>query len=293
MNILFIVNPKSGKHTADIQNKISHIKAVFSHAQVALTKAPGHATELAREAALHNFEAVIAVGGDGTLNETARGVVNTLTPMGIIPNGSGNGFARELGMSLIFKKALNQLRRTLVSPCDIGLANEELFLNLAGVGIEAEIAWQFMRHGQDGMRGKWPYFQLGAKTVFSYQPETFELEVDGKKEFCCPLSLVFANGRQYGCNFKVAPQASLTDGFLDMVTMQNLPKWKLAASLPSFFSGKKPPFNLTQTSRVKQVRLSRAGVFPYHIDGEPRQANETLTISVQPGALKILLPEKK
>ena len=290
MNIRFILNPVSGKNKTSVQDKTACIKATFPHAEVVVTQAPGHATELARDAAAHNFKAVIAVGGDGTLNEAACGLVNTLTPLGVIPTGSGNGFARELGMALSFKKAVNQLRRMGVAPCDIGRANGKLFLNVAGVGLEAEIAWQFMEHGKNGLRGKWPYFKLGAQLVFSYRPLPFEMFCDDKKSFLCPLTLTFANGKQYGSNFKIAPQASLHDGLLDMVEVQDLPKWKLAAALPSFFSGKQPPFDAVKTTRIKHVRLVREGTFPFHIDGEPHQAQNSLEITVEPEALKILLP---
>lgn len=293
MKIRFILNPVSGKNKDTAQQRASAIHAIFPQAEVAFTQAPGHATELAREAAAHNFTAVIAVGGDGTLNETACGLLHTLTPLGVIPAGSGNGFARELGMSLSFKKALQQLRHTLIVPCDVGRANEKLFLNVAGVGLEAEIAWQFMEHGKTGPRGKWPYFKLGAQTVFSYQPRPWEIQTDTQSGFICPLSLAFANGRQYGSNFKIAPQASLTDGLLDMVEVHNLPKWQLALALPSFFTGTKPPFDVLQVTQVKHVVLLREGAFPFHVDGEPHQAQNKLEITVESNALKILLPEKK
>ena len=292
MTVRFIVNPVSGKNKDSVQERVSFIKTVFPRAEVLLTQKSGHATELAREAAAQNFDAVIAVGGDGTLNETACGLVNTSTPLGIIPTGSGNGFARELGMSLSFKKAVNQLRRVGMSPCDVGRANGKLFLNVAGVGLEAEIAWQFMQHGKNGARGKWPYFKLGAQTIFSYRPFPFEMQVDGKKSFLCPLTLAFANGRQYGSNFTIAPNASSCDGLLDMVAVQDLPKWKLVATLPSFLMGKQPPFAATQTTQVKCVRLMRGDTFPFHVDGEPHQAQNTLEITIEPRALKILLPEK-
>ncbi|MBR4681872.1 MAG: diacylglycerol kinase family lipid kinase [Elusimicrobiaceae bacterium] len=292
MNIRFIVNPASGKNKANVQDKITCIKTVFPDAEVVLTQRPGHATELAREAAAHNAKAVIAVGGDGTLNEAARGLVHTLTPLGIIPSGSGNGFARELGMDLSFKKAVQQIRRMNVMACDVGHANNHLFLNVAGVGLEAEIAWQFMEHGKNGLRGKWPYFKLGAELLFSYQPLPFEMHVAEKKSYVCPLTLTFANGKQYGSNFKIAPQASLHDGLLDMVAVQNLPKWKLAVALPSFFMGQQPPLEVTQTTQINHVLLMREGTFPFHVDGEPHQAENSLEISVAHKALKILLPEQ-
>ena len=289
MNFHFILNPVSGKHTTDIDALCASIKTHFPKAVIQLTRAAGHATELAREAARQQADAAIAIGGDGTINETARGLVGTQTALGVIPRGSGNGFARELGMPLDFNKALTALANAHIKPCDAGTANNELFLNVCGVGIEAEIAWQFMQHGQTGARGKWPYFKIGAKTVLAYKPPTFALEIDGTRTQAAPLTLVFANGRQYGSNFKIAPKADFSDGLLDMVAVHNLPKWKLALALPGFFTDSWRPFGITRSTQVKHVTISREGSFPYHIDGEPRQAQNILDISIQPHVLTTLL----
>ncbi len=292
MNIRFILNPRSGKRQADLEQMAACIQLNFPGADMRLTKAPGHATELAREAAQMGFAAAIAIGGDGTINETARGLVGTNTALGVIPRGSGNGFARELGMPLLFEEAVMRLQRAKAVLCDAGRANGELFLNLAGVGIEAEIAWQFMEHGKSGARGMWPYFKIGAKTAFTYKPKMLDLEADGVKTQTAPLTLVFANGRQYGSNFKIAPHASLMDGTLDMVTVSDAPKWKLALAAPSFFTDNWRPFGITQTTCVKCAAIHVPGDIVYHIDGEPRKTKDSLEIAVEPKALKVLFPEK-
>lgn len=293
MKIAFILNPISGKRPADPEALARCIQLNFPGAAMRLTRSPGHATELARDFAAQQFEAVVAIGGDGTINETARGLVGTKTALGVIPRGSGNGFARELGMPLNFEEAVVRLQRGSVFSCDIGRANGELFLNVAGVGLEAEIAWQFMQHGKNGgARGKWPYFKLGAKTVFSYRPAVLDITADGKTVQGAPLTLVFANGRQYGSNFKIAPRANLGDGLLDMVVVQNAPKWKLALAAPGFFTDSWRPFGLTYTQTVKHVTLTCEGAFPYHIDGEPRQADGKLEIAVETHALNVLFPQR-
>ena len=292
MKWCFILNPISGKKSLDTDTIRQTILARFPHAQICLTQAPGHATQLAQTAAQEGFQAVVAMGGDGTINETARGLVGSQTALGVIPRGSGNGFARELGMPLAFKAALEKLLQTSPVPCDVGYANGELFLNLAGVGIEAAIAWQFMEHGKTGSRGKWPYFKIGAKTAFSYKPPELEVTINGQTCLTAPLTLVFANGRQYGSNFKIAPTASLTDGKLEMVSVQNAPKWKLALAVPAFFTDTWRPFGLIHTEQVQHALIKRAGEIMYHIDGEPRKATDSLEISISPKALHILLPRK-
>ena len=295
MKIRFILNPHSGKlkgNAEKIEKMAQAIVLNFPQADLCKTKAPKHATELAQEAAQEHFDAVVAIGGDGTINETARGLVGTETALGVLPNGSGNGFARELGMPLTLEEGLVRLQHAAPVRCDAGRANGELFLNLAGVGIEAEIAWQFMEHGKNGKRGMWPYFKIGAKTVFSYQPKNLEVLADGKTEKLAPLTLVFANGRQYGSNFKIAPKASLTDGLLDMVTVYNAPKWKIALAAPSFFTDTWRPFGITATQHVKHALIHLPGEIVYHIDGEPRKTQDQLEMAVEPSALKVLLPEK-
>lgn len=289
MKTLFIINPKSG-HGLDPERALSGIRTNFPDAQWAFTERAGHATELTQKAVQRGFEAVIAVGGDGTLNETAKPLIGTQTALGVVPRGSGNGFARELGMPLLFEDALLALQRTRVQSSDAGLANGEYFLNLAGVGIEAFIAWQFMQHGKSGKRGMWPYFKLGAKAVFTYKPKTLEVTSDGKTETLTPLTLVFANGAQYGSNFKIAPQASLTDGYLERVEVMPVSKFKLALAAPTFFSDSYRPLHVTRTVRAKETLIKHPGEIIYHIDGEPRTAQNELKISVLPNALNLLIP---
>ena len=293
MKILFILNPYSGKLKSNpdkIESMGKSIQVNFPGSDMRLTKAPGHATQLARAAVLAGYDAVIAVGGDGTINETARGLAGTATALGVIPNGSGNGFARELGMPLLFEEALARLQKPRITKCDAGRINGELFLNLAGVGIEADIAWKFMEQGKTGNRGMWPYFKIGAKTAFTYHPKTLTVEVDGQIQTLTPLTLVFANGRQYGSNFKIAPEASLTDGKLDMVEVADAPKWKLALAAPSFFTDKWRPFGLTHTAQIRKALIRTSGEILYHVDGEPRKTQDQLEIAIDPDALIIWRP---
>lgn len=289
MKILFIINPKSGKGR-DPQDTVSCIKLNFPQAAWALTTGPRHATELAAKAVSQQYEAVVAVGGDGTINETAQALVNTPTALGVIPGGSGNGFARELRMPLHLQEAVFCLQKAKTVRCDVGQANGELFLNLAGVGIEAQIAYDFMQYGKTGKRGMWPYFKLGAKDAFTYQPQEMQLEYDGRWETLRPLSVTFANGTQYGSNFKIAPQASLTDGWLEKVVIKNVHKLKLLAAAPTFFTDDSTHLGVTDTTRVKHVLLRQPGEIIYHLDGEPKKTQDQLEIKILPAALNVLIP---
>ena len=289
MKICFIVNPKSGKKKLDIDLLKASVARYFPQGCVVLTQGPSHATMLAREAVAQGTQVVVAVGGDGTINETAQGLVGTQTALGVIARGSGNGFARELGMLLPVEKAVARLANLRPVLCDVGYANKELFLNLAGVGIEAVIAWQFMEQGKTGKRGMWPYFKMGAQTAWSYRPQPLRVTCDGKTSEISPLTLVFANGRQYGSNFKIAPQASLTDGYLDMVEVKNGSKLKLLLAAPFFFTNTYRPFGLTQVRAVQAAVVEKPGDIIYHIDGEPRKTQDKLTFEIKPKSLYVLM----
>ena len=287
MKIRFIVNPISGGKKVDIPSFTRAVQAHFPGAEICPTQAPGHATQLAQEAAALGMEAVVAVGGDGTINETARALVGTQTSLGILPKGSGNGFARELSPLRPLEEMLPALACARTLLCDVGRANGELFLNLAGVGIEADIAWKFKDYGKRGML---PYFIIGTKTVFTYKPKRLDVSFDAQHQTISPLTLVFANGKQYGSNFKIAPQANLQDGLLDMVTVQDVPKWKLALAAPYFFTDRQKPFHVTKTTQVTRAVILHEGEILYHIDGEPRKTQDRLEIALEPKTLRVLVP---
>ena len=290
MTFRFILNPISGNRSIDPEYIKEQVTSVFGKVDFQVTQRPGHATELAQEAVEKEFGAVIAIGGDGTINETAKGLLHSKTALGIVPIGSGNGFAREIGMSTTLEQALNQLRTAVVQWCDVGFANGELFLNVAGVGIEAVVAWKFMEQAQSGTRGMLPYFKLAAQTFFNYKPPMIRVMLNGKTHRWAPLTLAFANNRQYGNHFVIAPKAGIADGKLDMVIVSNLPKYKVIAALPFFFMGQIPPFNLTATAQLQSAVVESDQPILYHIDGEPRKTARHLEITMTAHALRLMVP---
>ncbi len=291
MRVFFIINPISGKERRSKEEWEQAAKVNFPDAAGAFTQRAGHATELATQALQEGYDQILVAGGDGTINEVARALVGTNVTLGIIPKGSGNGLARELRMPLRYEAALLALQRAEPVACDVGEANGEYFFNVAGVGIEAEIARQFAQYGKDGSRGKWPYFKLGLKTALTYKPQTLDVQYNGKEEVLEPLTLVFANGTQYGSNFRIAPQASLTDGKFDMVEVLNVPKWKMALAAPTFFSKTFRPFDVTRTQHTTEAVISAPGEIVYHLDGEPRVTQKELRIKLLPKKLNLLVPK--
>ena len=289
MEALFIINPKSGAGGLLDELKTA-IKNSFPRADIILTQRAGHAKELAAKAALENFGQVIVAGGDGTINEAAQGLANTQTALGVIPLGSGSGLARELGAPLNnFAAACNNILTARPLRCDLGRANGEYFINLAGLGLEADIAAAFDEHGKTGKRGKWPYFKIGAKKVFGYKAPRVKIAADGAAAVeMRPLTLVFSNGRQYGSGFKIAPKASFNDGLLDMTAVESQNIARLLLGLPNFFKEGLSPVETRKFRQLKKAVVHVDGEFNYHIDGEPRRAKDLLEIEIVPAAISLL-----
>lgn len=284
--ICFIINPSAGKHK-NLKMLEKDIKKIFPQAEIIYTKYAGHAKELALEATQKNYKTVVAVGGDGTINEVTQSLVNSETALGIIPCGSGNGFARLIKMPLKDSlKCLEIIKQNRTKKIDVGQANNEYFLNVAGFGLDAIVAHKFATSKR---RGKLPYFKIGAREFFNYRAEKYNLIFDdGKKAEITPLCAAFANGTQYGCDFNIAPKAILDDGLLDMIIVKPVNIFKLLLGLPNFWKDGLSPVKLTETQKIKGVKIESKIPFYYHIDGEPRQSEGTLKISVQPKSLKII-----
>ena len=283
----FIINPNAGKNK-NLELLEKDIKKLFPTAEIIYTKYAGHAKELALEAAQKHYESVIAVGGDGTINEITQSLVNSETALGIIPCGSGNGFARLIKMPLKNNlKCLEIIKKGKVKKIDVGQANNEYFLNVAGLGLDALIAQKF---AASKTRGKWPYFKIGIKEFFNYKPAKCSLTFPhGMKAEISPMCLAFANGNQYGSNFYIAPKAQLDDGVLDMVILPPANILKILLGLPNFLLDGLSPFKLTSVKKVKQILVSVDGDFAYHIDGEPRTcASGELKINISPKSLNII-----
>lgn len=287
MKILFILNPKSGNKPVDSYEIQSQIAAYFPDASFCMTQAPGHATQLAENAVKEKYDTVVAMGGDGTVNEVMKALVGTETALGIVPRGSGNGFARELGLMGPIDKTLAKLQKSTVQFCDVGLANGEPFLNVAGVGMEAVIAWKF---AEQKKRGMLPYFTIAAKTLLTYNPPILRVRINGQPHRWAPLSMAFANSKQYGSHFIVAPKAAIADGKLDLVILKDVAKFKLLFALPSFFQGAVPPMRVTAHATLQTAVIESSQEILYHIDGEPRKTAQRLEIRLRPLALRILVP---
>lgn len=292
-HIAFIINPNSGKRrrSGDLAELARSVfTAAGKRIDVHVTKAAGQVKELAAEAVARGCEGVVVAGGDGTINEALAPLANSGRWLGIVARGSGNGFARELGLPLDEREAVRRLVSMRSFDMDLGVANGEYFINAAGVGLDALIGHAFDRFGKKGPRGLLPYFLLAMKEYALYKPQKVRFEGAGQVADVEPLVLTFANGRQYGSEATIAPTACLDDGMLTAVTVSCVPFYKLAFYLPSLFCGNLEANDFVSFLDVKEAVLKVEGGAEYHLDGEPRPKAERLSVSCVHNAIKVLAP---
>jgi YegS/Rv2252/BmrU family lipid kinase len=287
-----IINPRSGhgRYQRQIDADISLAREVLAarglEAIVRTTTQPGDARTFAEEAANAGLAPVIAWGGDGTVNEVATGLVNRQVPLAIVPAGSGNGLASDLGLPFERRAALEVAAAGRTIAIDAGQVDESLFFNIAGVGIDAVIAARFARRGQ-GKRGFAGYLQLSASELLRYRCQSYQLEIDGDVVEHRALLVAIANGRQYGNRLLIAPGARLDDGLLEVVVVGDLSLLGIAWRLPALFRGTLAAGRGVTMRAARSLRLRTDGEVPYHVDGEPRLASRELVARVLPKALLV------
>jgi diacylglycerol kinase (ATP) len=292
-NVLFIINKYAGAgFQPQVEGRILTACAKFDvECTIEFTAGPGHATDLAKEGSKKGFDIVVAVGGDGTLNEVARGLLNSKTPMGIIPKGSGNGLARHLGISMKIDKALEQLLTGKVVAMDTFRLNGKLSLNVSGIGFDGHIANLFAKKKR---RGFWTYARLVTLHYLMFKEFTAELELENhefKKHSA--LMIAIANASQYGNNARVAPNASITNNSLQTAILKKVPAQRGFRFAYQMFTGKlktgKDYSCVTMHNGVIKVDSPTA----YHVDGEPCGHATEFKIEIFPHSLQMVTPLKK
>ncbi len=300
-NIAFIINPVSGsKETQNAKRKLPKlIMQTLDSEQwlpnISFTEYAGHATEMAYQYARMGFDAVVAVGGDGTVNEVARGLVkgNGLrvngTALGILPMGSGNGFARHLNIPIRPQKALEMINRSEPISVDYGLANGRLFVSTCGTGFDAVIADHFAGSNK---RGFATYFQNIIHDVFSYTPQTYHIVGDGLDVTHKAFLITFANANQWGYEALIAPRASVQDGKMDIMMMSSHAILGSASLALRLFAGSIDDSHFMDTIRAKEVTLERETEAPFHIDGDPVEMEKDIHIRIVPDGLRVLVEKR-
>ena len=294
-NIAFIINPISGaKETQNAKKKLPKlIMQTLDMEQwlpnIVFTEYAGHATELAYQYARMGFDAVVAVGGDGTINEVARGLKDTKTALGIIPMGSGNGFARHLNISIRPQKALEMLNHSEPIAVDYGLANGKLFVSTCGTGFDAVVADNFAGSNK---RGFMTYLQNTLKVAWSYKPQTYHIVGDGLDVTHKAFLITFANANQWGYEALIAPKASLQDGKMDIMLMSSHAILGSASLALRLFTGSIDNSYFMDTLRAKEVTLEREEKAPFHLDGDPVEMEKDIHIKIVPDGTRVLVEKR-
>jgi len=291
MRVRAILNPRAGVAARRALAAVESGRTAWPRLEVMITTRAGDAREWAREAAGLEYDAVLAVGGDGTANEAAWGLLGSRTALGLVPVGSGNGLARVLGLSLRPQRAMAQLADSVRRRIDVGMANGRPFLNVSGAGFDAAVGAAFHRRGQEGgRRGVLTYVRLGLAMAFGYRSERWRLEAGGQGYDGTALIVAFLNGRQYGGGAVVAPRARLDDGVLDVVVIEDAPRLEILWNAPRVFWHTIEGFARYRHFQAREALLTGIGTVGHHRDGEPEAGAPRLHVTLEPRALELLVP---
>lgn len=290
--VLFIVNKfAGGSYQPHLDGKIIETcEQLDIECTIEFTLSRGHATELASEAvATNKFSKVIAVGGDGTVNEVAKGLLRSNLPMGIIPKGSGNGLARHLEIPLKIADAVRNLMTSQVVAIDTFQMNGKLSLNVSGIGFDGHIANLFSKEKKRGLQG---YVKHALKEFLTFKEFEAELRTE-KGTFTRKIFVVaIANSSQYGNNARVAPAASVCDRLLHINMLKKVPPYRIDF-IYSLFKGTISESSYCEIFETNDMTIKLNKPMSYHIDGEPCGKSDIFHIELLPASLKMLIPEHK
>lgn len=289
--IAFIINPISGTKNKEqlpsiIEEELD--KELFD-AEVVFTEYRGHGTLLARDFIEKGIKYIVAVGGDGTVNEVATALVHTEASLGIVPIGSGNGLARHLEIPMVVKKAVRQLNFSESIKIDYGLINRQAFFCTCGTGFDAYVSMEFAKGSK---RGIVSYLEKIVKGYFSYKPQHYRIkgkDIDIETE---AFLLTFANASQWGNNAYIAPRASLQDGKLDLSILSKFPIIAIPTLAFELFTKMlDKDFNVSSL-QTNEITLIRENPGPFHYDGEPYEEGKEINIKIVPAGLNVLVKRR-
>jgi YegS/Rv2252/BmrU family lipid kinase len=229
----------------------------------------------------------MAWGGDGTINEVASALAFGEVPLGIVPAGSGNGLARQLGISPTPSNAIRRAISAEPRAIDVGEAGDRMFVNLAGIGFDAYVASRFNEHG--GRRGFSTYVRLSARALMSYVPETYTITPGGTEPSFSVRAVIItiANSPEFGNGAIIAPTARIDDGLLDLVVMEERSRLGTIVQLPRLFQGTVERAPGCTIRKITRATIESDRPMTYHVDGEPVSGGTSLRIRVHPGALYV------
>lgn len=288
MKIRFIINPISGKAKHKgledrIERNLDLEKFDFDYFY---TQRPKHATELAQTAVLEKIDVVVAVGGDGTMHECAKGLLGCDTALAVLPCGSGNGFAFHFGMKAEIEKAIQQLNSAKMKLIDSCTANGLAFFNVSGVGFDAHIANLF---ANTKVRGFSSYVKLVLRECANYPAQEYTLEYNGRKEVHKAVIISWANATQFGNGAQISPESLADDGLIDICIIKDFKRYLVPVLLYQLFTGKINHSKYMTIIRTKSVKISCQNGLS-HLDGEGLDLGKEILIDTHPKTLKVFVP---
>lgn len=290
VKIVFVINPISGTQNKELILKWvnERLDKIRYEPEVIYTQYAGHAVEIARQKAEEGVFAVVAVGGDGTINEIARSLVHTQTALGIIPCGSGNGLARHLQIPLEVKKAIDIINEGLVDVIDYGKINDVSFFCTCGVGFDAFVSLKF---SQAGKRGPLTYLEQTLRESLKYRPEVYELVMDENVSTRYRAFLIACgNASQYGNNAYITPKAALNDGLLDVTILEPFTVLDVPALAFQLFNKTIDQNSRIKTFRCRTLNIHRSKPGVAHYDGDPIMMDENIDVKIVQRGLQVIVP---
>lgn len=285
---VFVINLISGtSDKAAIPGLIDQYldKTKFEY-EIAITQYAGHASEIATKAKDDGVDVVVAVGGDGTVNEVARAIVHSNTALGIIPCGSGNGLARHLLLPLNVRKAIDVINRSEVRQLDYGIINGYHFFCTCGMGFDAFVSMKF---AEAGKRGPITYVENVLREGLKYKPETYTIEDDNGTLQYKAFLISCANASQYGNNAYIAPQASMSDGLMDVIIMEPFDVFEAPQISIEMFSKTLDKNSKIKTFRTRHLHIHRDKPGVIHYDGDPVMTGADIDIELKPKGINIIV----
>ncbi len=287
MKALFVINERSGARRAyDIADVIRRA-AVVEHEIVPCGRKED-LDAIVDQAERDGVEVVFAVGGDGTVHETAKRLIGRTMALGVLPIGSGNGFARHIGLPPDPTAALIACRGGRIETIDTASVNGHPFLGVMGIGFDAVVAERF---ASSSVRGLQTYLREGLQAFAAFKSDQYDITANGATKQQRAFVIAVANSGQYGNNARVAPLASLQDGLLDVVVVDDTDFLNAALLMARLFSGSFHRAAGVTTLQTTEVRIRRPNAGPAHLDGEPLTLGEELNVRIVPRSLRVLVPD--
>ena len=285
--IRIIINPISGTgKQAKAEKAINTwLNSTLFDSEIMFAQQKGDFILLAKEAAEKSYDAVIIVGGDGSINEAAQVLIGTRTALGIIPIGSGNGFARHLNIPMSLELAVKKINQFNTKQIDTVNINGHKFVSISGLGFDAHIAQKFSLAKK---RGLWNYAKISILEFFRYSEKEYNLKLDEDPINRKAFMVVFANANQFGNNFIISPEAKINDGLLDICIVKKPKVYHIPFVLIKILQKKIHETKWVEIVKAKRVEIVLNNKVIMNIDGEAILQSKTIHIAINPLSLTVI-----